>query len=218
MFLEEFNDNSKGWFSNPDTNILHAPNECIKIEDGQLKMHFERGLGIANCGGGWIEMELSDSTLNREEYFGKIGIKIKLSKGYFQWLSLIDSVSGGITSSHTLRNSSFHMQCGKHSVTFPLGYKNTDTIDLSRNLYQGSEFIFLSYEEWEWKRNRVYIDGEVIDYKGNTKWIGSSNNDFDFEFWVNIGYGQELMPHEIDLFIESIEIFTWEGEFCIDEI
>lgn len=217
IFLEEFNDNSKGWYSKPDTSILYAPSECIKIENGQLKMHFERGLGISNCGGGWLEMELSNSSFNREEYFGTIGIKVKLNEGFIQDLFFIDSINGNNTYGHALLNSNFHFHCGKHYLTFPNTDALTDTIDLTKNKYTGSEFVFLSNTNWE--ESKIYIDGSEIAYEGGgTQWYDAQGNTFDFEFWFHIGYGQELMPFEIDLFIESIEIFTWEGEFCIDRI
>lgn len=216
IFLEEFNDNSKGWYSNPDTNILHSSSECIKIENGQLKMHFERGLGISNCGGGWLEIKLSDSSLNHSAYFGRIGLRIKVNQGYLQRLSLIDSIVDNSTYGHTLRDSYFHFRCGKHLITFPLGDMNTSIIDLNKNFYSGSEFVFISNTNWN--ENKIYIDGQEIQYTGNTFWFETGNNTFDFEFKFNIGYGQELIPHEIDLFIESIEIFTWEGDFCIDGV
>jgi hypothetical protein len=215
LFIEEFNDNSKGWFSSPDTNILYSSNECIKIEDSQLKMHFERGLGIPNCGGGWLAIILNDSSLNRVEYFGSIGIKIVLSEGFFQELGFIDSVIGNTTYGHQLQTSSFNMEFGKHKLDFPLSVL-VDSIDLDINQFNGKEFVLLSNSDWT--KNKIYIDGNVIDYSGNIHWYQAQGNTYDFKIRFELGYGQELMPHTLDLFIESVEIFTWEGEFCINNI
>ncbi|MEZ4938813.1 MAG: hypothetical protein R2799_14590 [Crocinitomicaceae bacterium] len=213
LFIEEFNDNSKGWYSKPDSNILSSSSGCIKIEDGQLKMHFERGLGISNCGGGWLELELSDSALNKVEYFDKIGIKVKLSNGFFQHVNKIDSISGPNTYSHTLKYSKLRFYCGGHRIDFPSKVL-VDSLLPDENKFQGSEFVLLSFPNGS--MNKLYINSEEVNYYWDL--LYSSVNQYDFKMSFIIGYGQELVPHEIDLFIESIEIFTWDGEFCIDKI
>ena len=65
--------------------------------------------------------------------------------------------------------------------------------------------------------NELFIDKQLVD-QGGIIWYSPGGNENDFNITLKIGYGQELIPHEIDLFIESIEVFTWEGEFCIDDI
>lgn len=48
--------------------------------------------------------------------------------------------------------------------------------------------------------------------------ISSATSQSNFEIRFLIGYHVDLIPFEIEMMVESIEIFTWQGEFNNDKI
>lgn len=217
LFIEEFNDNSKGWHTNPSEDILTSPYNCVRIEDGLLKMYFERSLSFSDCGGGWVEAELLAPELNQNFNYEKLGVKVVLKDSWFQDLYQMNTDN----TFFALLTYYFTFEVGPYRFTSSIPIFNAfgEPFDLENGKEIGNEFVFIGERNQAigLSVNRKFIDKSEVF--GQSLYYCFSDPQFsDFSIIFELGYAFELMPLEIEMMIESIEIFTWEGEFCIDKI
>ncbi|MCB0476957.1 MAG: hypothetical protein KDC84_02270 [Crocinitomicaceae bacterium] len=213
LFLDEFNDNSKGWYAVPDTAILNSPYGCIKFQNGRLDLYFERSLPMSDCGGGWIQAEISDTIYKSKLNKDRLGVKIKLKDSWFQELFQNDTGS----TSYSLLLYNFSLAVNNYWFISTTTSYNPFGIspNLSMGRETGNEFVFIC--DRTTSNSRKFIDGIEVSTNG-WNYDYASDNYYDFKMFFQIGYAADLMPLEIEMMIESVEIFTWEGEFNIKKV
>ena len=203
--------NDQTWISLPENSVYTPGSECVRIEDHILKLTFDQPL--PNCGCAWVGARKSVTNISNIPK-DKLGMRIKLNKGFFQYMSrnhYIDQFgnsSGIVTSESSFRFDSPGIQMQIANV-FRGSYNEDSTVNENLNKIEGVEFVMI-YNEGE---RLFFIDG----VKADNNLINISNatitNQIGFDFQFILGHQPEFSPRLDELFIEELEVFTWQGKY-----
>lgn len=206
LFIETFDDPSE-WIPTPEQPTYTPGSNCYDIENGLLKLTFDHAL--SDCGCGWVGAKKSSIAI-KEPNKKNLGVRIKLSQGLFQYVLLgIPSSSGNAYSQQI--ESSFEIQYQVFNLRIPSWdygkVPEGNTVNPWLNRYPGK-----SFEVIHENNNKVtfLVDGAEI----SSKYVQCSfhdgvSNELEIEF--KLGHQPEFSPRTDYLWIENIEVYTWEG-------
>lgn len=205
IYYESF-DNPSGWGVVP-----FGSDTCVNFEDGLLKLKFDQTFN--NCGCAWVAAEYNNQSIYESTFLDKIGIRVKLNKGYFQEIGrYYDTIINGNHSQPgvMLTNSEFIFRFNSFYIELPNyfnGRVHRDSIlNLNLNKLEGKEFEII-YNEGEsiFKIDNVKYRSDLfyIDYQSYP------NNNLRMKF--QLGHLPELSPRKDTLYVDEIEIYTWTG-------
>ena len=209
LLVESFND-SGPWEALPSNYGVSTNSDCVKFEDGLLKLSFDQGL--QNCGCAWIGARRDLSPYDIFERTDKLGMRIKLEKGFFQQITTYkDTVVNGYAVQHgaIVLESHLRVRFNDFQITVPhwnYGYIH-ESIGVNPDLYkiEGQEFEVIS------DRGQIIflIDGiqAPSEYVGINQMTTLSSY---MEF--KLGHQPEFSPRLDELFIDELEIYTWDGD------
>lgn len=208
IFYENFN-NPLGWAVLP----YASDTGCVHFKDSMLKLEFDQTLN--NCGCAWIAAEFNNPNIYETSFLNKIGVRIKLNKGYFQEIErFYDTIINGTLSQsgEVILQSKFHLYFNSFWIEFPnynYGIVHRDsTLNINLNKLIGKEFEII-YDEG----NRfLNIDG--IDYSADNFFLNYQNHpNHNLYMKFELGHLPEISPRKDTLYVDEIEIYTWTGSF-----
>lgn len=146
----------------------------------------------------------------------KLGIKIKLNKGFFQDIMRYKNVTDANGYVHqtgtTISSSTFRFDIPGLSMQLPNtfnGFIHEDSIfDPNMNKIEGSEFELI-YNDGEiiFKIDGITQSSNLVNIQRVTQ---SGLNEMILQF--NLGHQPELSPRLDELFIKEIEVYSWKGK------
>lgn len=213
IYSETF-ENDQTWISLPENSIYTPGSECVRIEDNMLKLTFDQPL--QNCGCAWVGAKKSIPTLKKIPN-NKLGVRIKLNKGFFQYMvrqhNSIDQFgnqnkTGTVISESYFRFNSPSIQM-QISNSFNGWFHEDSTVNEDFNRIEGIEFEMI-YNEGE---KILIIDGIKVDNKLVNISNATITNQIGIDFQFTLGHQPEFSPRLDELYIEELEVFTWQGEY-----
>lgn len=213
IYEEEFLDDQT-WTSLPENSFYTPGSECVRIENNTLKLTFDQI--IQNCGCAWVGAKKSITDL-QDIPKDKLGVRIKLKKGFFQYMVRYynstdplgnPSTPGAVISESYFRFNSPNVQM-QIANPFTARFHEDSTVSENFNRIDGVEFEMI-YNEGV----RIFlIDGVKVD----NKLINISNSNITYQvgmdFRFELGHQPEFSPRQDELFINELEVFTWEGSY-----
>ncbi|MCB9223564.1 MAG: hypothetical protein R2780_04640 [Crocinitomicaceae bacterium] len=206
LFSEEFT-TVGNWIPTPEQANYTPGTNCYRIEDGMLKLTFDHSLN--DCGCGWVGAKMN-TTVSNHPNKKNIGVRIKLNQGLFQEVLLgIPSQSGSAYSNEI--DSKFQLELGGFNLTIPSSdygkVPQGNTVNPWLNRYPGKSFEVIH----ENNGNVTFtIDGEEFSKKYiNCYFFDSESSNLEMEF--RLGHQPEFAPRTDQLWVEKIEIYTWDG-------
>jgi hypothetical protein len=206
IYSETF-DTDPSWTLLPKEEAYHPDTNCIKVEDGQMKMLFDQPLN--SCGCAWVGVEHKQENTLVNGFLNKIGIKLILKEGYFQWLSrAFDTIDGP---GAIISSSTFQLSFNSIDVRFPrtlTRFHRDSVIDFNtKDKLIGKEFEII----YDNGNKTLKIDG--IEQPIENVWLNWQNMwNIPLSIEFNLGHLPELSPRMDKLFVDEIEIYTWTGE------
>lgn len=187
---------------------------CVRLENNLLKLSFDELL--QDCGCTWVGARNNDLSVSTNQILDKIGIKVKLNKGYFQNILTYfytTDINGVITGEKGDRISHSNFRFEFNGLNFEIPHPSAGRIHkdsiFNPNIdkLEGVEFEII-YNKGE----KIFkIDG--ISQSLNLIYFNYSpmvNKHLDIEF--SIGHQPEFSSSIDELYIDEIEIYTWKGE------
>lgn len=211
LIYKEAFENDQTWISLPENSVYTPGSECVRIEDHILKLTFDQPL--PNCGCAWVGSKKSVTNISNIPK-DKLGIRIKLNKGFFQYMSryhYIDqnmNTSGIVVSESDFRFNSPGIQMQIANV-FKGMYHENSTVSPDFNKIEGVEFEMI-YNEGE---TLFFIDGVKADNKLINISTATITNQVGIDFQFTLGHLPEYSPRLDELYIEELEVFTWQGKY-----
>jgi len=211
IYTETFDD-AESWSLLP-TDPGYPATNCVQIDNQLLKLRFDQSLN--SCGCGWVGAE--KSIANTGNFSSKkLGVRIKLSKGFFQYIMRYHYATdayGNVHPSGTLTsNSDFRFDIPGLSMRLPNpfnGHIHEDSVfNANLNKLEGTEFELI-YNEGEriFKIDGVRQSSSLVNIEPVTQ---AGLEDMVLQF--NLGHQPELSPRLDELFIQEIEVYTWKGK------
>lgn len=208
MIYQDDLDDETGWIPTPEASFYTPGPNCFHIEEGLLKLRFD--LGLSNCGCAWIGAKKQIEDLNLPE--DKIGLRVTLNRGYFQELTRYEQVTSYLQSGTRVIESTLRMTTPRFLMTIPNSMSGMINEDSVMN-YNASKLKGTTFE-------LIYNDGERLFYIDGIKQAANKVNiqkyitgDTGLNFNLRLSHEAELSPMLMELFIDKIEVFTWDGEY-----
>lgn len=207
IYTDNFTD-TVGWIPMPYGSYYQPGTECFRIEDNLLKLRFEEA--TQNCGCAWVGAKKKVIGLDLPTH--KIGIRVTVNKGFFQELIRYKQVTPYQTTGTTVIKSKFSMTTPNFSMNLPNalnGFIHEDSVmNFEANKLTGSTFELI----YNLGERLFYLDGmkQSIE-RVNIQKYSTGNSGLNFDLYL--GHETELSPMLMELYIEKIEVFTWDGEF-----
>lgn len=208
LYIETF-ENHGDWIVTPTDPFYQPDTSCVSINDGVLKMIFDQPL--ENCGCAWVGATLTQSEPLKKYFLQKIGVRIKLKQGYFQYIDRLLATDEVSKTTELLLFSTFDIRINRFSLQFPNTFNKTinqgEQIDLEYNKITGTEFEVI-YDEG---KKTFLIDGISQNLnKINFDEHSGANQPLSMKF--DLGHLPELSPKLEKLIIDEIEVYTWTGD------
>ncbi len=211
IYSETFNTNPN-WTPLPSGTIFNPDTNVIRVQNGLLKLTYDQTL----IGCAWIGSEYRQTQALDNDFLDKVGVKIKLSEGYFQTLikyhDTVDVLGHPTREGAFYVTSTFRLRFNSLEVEIPSWedgwFQRDSVIDVNtKNKLSGKEFEVI----YDNGKKTFLIDGVEQSFnKIGLYWQNMSNYPLDIEF--DLGHMPELFPRVDKLFVDEIEIYTWTGE------
>jgi hypothetical protein len=207
IYTENFND-TNGWIPMPYGSYYEPGTECFRIEEHMLKLRFEQA--TPNCGCAWVGAKKQINGLQLP--VGKFGMRVTVNKGFFQDLVRFQQVTSYQKTGTSVIKSSFRMTTPNFLMTIPdgtSGWINEDSVmNFEASKLTGTNFELI----WNKGERLFYLDGvkQSADRVNIQKYF---TGDTGLNFDLYLGHETALSPMLMELYIEKIEVFTWDGEF-----
>ncbi len=214
LYKESFTDDQT-WEFLPENSVYTPGSECVRLENGMLKLTFDQG--ISNCGCAWVGAKKSVTEISNIPK-DKLGLRIKLNKGFFQYMvrqesNSVDQFGNPATSGTVVSNSYFTFKSSGVQMEIVNSLKGWfmegTTVSEDFNRIDGHEFELI-YNEGE---KILFIDGVRSDVNLVNISGGTILNQVGMDFQFNLGHQPEFSPRLDELFIEELEVFTWNGKY-----
>lgn len=213
IYKESFADDQT-WIPLPENSFYTPGSECVRIEDNILKLTFDQI--IPNCGCAWVGAKKSITNIPNIPK-DKLGLRIKLNRGFFQhmirYINSVDqfgnpSTPGSVISESYFRFDSPGIQM-QIASTFNGRFHEGSTVNDDFNRIGGIEFEMI-YNEGE---KLLFIDGVKVDNKLANISNSTITNQIGIDFQFTLGHQLEFSPRLDELYIEELEVFTWQGKY-----
>ena len=213
IYQESFADDQT-WVKLPENSAYIVGSECVRIQDKILKLSFDQT--IPNCGCAWVGAKKSITNLPNIPK-DKLGVRIKLNKGFFQYMvrytNSIDPLGNPSTPGTVISNSYFRFNSPgiqmQIASSFNGRFHEDSTVNEDFNRIEGIEFEMI-YNEGE---RILIIDGVKVDNKLVNISNATITNQIGIDFEFTLGHQPEFSPRLDELFIEELEVFTWQGKY-----
>ncbi|MNY00198.1 hypothetical protein D3C86_1326820 [compost metagenome] len=182
-----------------------------------LKLSYDQA--VSNCGCEWVGAKKSVTGISNIPK-DKLGLRIKLNKGFFQYMvrqesNAFDQFGNPATKGTAVSQSYFTFKTSQVQMqianTFKGWFMEGTTVNEDFNRIEGVEFELI-YNEGE---KILFIDGVRSDVN-LVNINGGGGTFFDIagmEFEFNLGHMPEFSPRLDELFIDELEVFTWSGKY-----
>jgi len=213
IYNETF-ENDQTWISLPENSVYTPGSECVRIEENMLKLTFDQP--IQNCGCAWVGAKKSIPNLQNIPN-DKLGVRIKLNKGFFQYMvryhNSIDPLGNPSTPGSVISESYFRFNSPSIQMqianSFNGWFHEDSTVNDDFNRIEGIEFEMI-YNNGE---KLVYIDGVKVDKSLVNISNATIQNMTGIDFQFTLGHQPEFSPRLDELYIEELEVFTWQGKY-----
>ena len=214
LYTESFADDQT-WTFLPENSVYTPGVECVRLEDGMLKLTFDDA--VPSCGCAWVGARKSVNISDVPK--DKLGLRIKLNKGFFQHMvrrknDTFDQFGNPSTSGTVISSSYFLFRSAGVQMEIANSFKGWfmegTTVNENFNKLEGVEFELI-YNEGEKLLfiNGVKSDADLVNISGGGTILNQVGIDFDF----NLGHMPEFSPRLDELFIDDLEVFTWNGKY-----
>jgi hypothetical protein len=211
IYFENFAINNS-WSALPSNSVFTPGSNCVRVADGMLKLSFDQTM--LNCGCAWVGAT-SQPTVFIDSTLEDIGVRVQLSKGFFQSISVyrdtVDQYGNPVQHGATFSHSRLTLDFNAVNIIFPNPYNGRVNFDAviheDFNRLEGSLFE-VTYRNGE---KQLTIDG--ISFDPDLVYINYSNRqNHPLDLSFDLGHQPELSPRLDELYIDQIEIFTWAPE------
>jgi hypothetical protein len=213
IYDESFNDD-QSWKSLPENTPYIVGSECVRVQNQMLKLSFDQT--IPNCGCAWVGAKKSITNL-QDLPTDKLGVRIKLNNGFFQYMvrytNSIDPLGNPSTQGSVISQSYFRFNSPGIQMqianSFNAWFHEDSIVSEDFNKIEGIEFEMI-YNKGE---KILFIDGLKVDNKLVNISNATITNQIGIDFQFTLGHQPEFSPRLDELYIEELEVFTWQGEY-----